>query len=334
MRSSLFRYAIAACLPLLNSSVSHASHELEGQGAEAISLLQKSASAHVREGVQEMATLRLAVEDLEVQSVNETKDAATFSLPRFESPANLHRSPKWLAYLSAVYGPMVQEDSVFPIDVSKFWVLDQKHLSSAGLDVQVKQCPDQELDVFSAWNFNPNGLIHIHHRPPFDALPSDSWVEVTHCDAQDPPRGYWLYYLPGSGIFYNLGKTKVFKTHRDAAAEFLPGRTCKDAACGELLYDTFGEAAKSYDSLQFLAHGDQQCGKRGFEIVELHHVGADICSLPVAGGFGRCSCACKKTSGRMFADTSVGTDCLSCELDCSSPPSVRMGNRSHSRRLS
>ena len=49
-----------------------------------------------------------------------------------------------------------------------------------------------------------------------------SWVEVMHAGHDVSASGYWMYLSTGSGIYYNIGRTAVFRDHREALAG-LPG---------------------------------------------------------------------------------------------------------------
>lgn len=246
--------------------------------------------------------------------------------PLFGSPADLEQTKhsKWAKYLKALYGSAILKPEVYPIDVSKLWVLSKKHLSDAGLELQAMKCPKDEYDVFTDWDWNAKGTLHIYHPPPFQGLSSHSLVEVSHCAPYNNASqytierpAYWLYYAPGSGVFYNVGNTKVFSDHADAVAELLPGSYCGDTECVDSFIDLYHAAAKKYDSIQFIAHRDQQCGGQGFEIVDLKASGDDVCSLPVSGGFGHCACTCKGMAPNVTG--LYVSACLGCELDCSSP---------------
>ena len=51
-------------------------------------------------------------------------------------------------------------------------------------------------------------------------FPSNTKVEVRHtcCD----PYGYWYYYMKGSGIWLDLGKTLAFTEHYEAFKYLIP----------------------------------------------------------------------------------------------------------------
>lgn len=283
----MLRSATAGCLQFLLLAYAHVPCKAVGKRCtteDATSLIQTFAKSTVR------------TEALETQPNTYSSD-----LPRFETPAELHlpENSKWLEYLKKLYGPMVFEKIAYPIDVSKFWVLNHKHLVSAGLA--------EESDI---------ELVRIQHEAPHEGSPDRSLVEIVHCTS-DKVNHRQMHYAPGSGSFYSLGKTKVFHEHRDAVAEFLPGSKCADATCEELLEALIAKAAQNYTSLQFLGHSAQKCpGGHGYEILDLHHDREEICSLPMSGGFGYCACSCNERN----ANKNQPLEQLGCKLDCSSPP--------------
>jgi hypothetical protein len=261
--------------------------------------------------------------------------------PRFETPSDLQKSPQWYAYLKALYGPMVHKQSIFPIDISKFWVLHRVQMKAAGIiptvNFEIPGCAANELDMFSHWTGgDPAYTMWIRHDPPFQGVPDNQWAEVTHYKPlpykkntlemfkQHERKGYWMYFGLGSGVFYNVGKTKTFQRHVDAVREFLPGRKCGGIGddCSEHFMDLVTEAAKTLTSLQFLAHADQICSGHGMpimEILDLHHSGMETCSIPIKGGFGHCSCTCNPTLGTQ--------ESLACNLDTDSCSMAAASNR-------
>ena len=85
----------------------------------------------------------------------------------------------------------------------------------------------------------------------------------------DETHGAWLLYTPGSGIYFNLGRTIAFAEHEDAYDHFqISGVPDYNSAMSA------AAAAQGYDSVQFLSHVDHvsyQCdtkntGRPGFEV--------------------------------------------------------------------
>merc|ERR1719506_165278 len=61
---------------------------------------------------------------------------------------------------------------------------------------------------FLSWNWHPY---------PFKAVAANTWAEVIH-EADpfgDEEFGAWFMYAPGSGIYFNTGKTISFPEHSD-----------------------------------------------------------------------------------------------------------------------
>ena len=85
---------------------------------------------------------------------------------------------------------------------------------------------------------------------PYEGFASNSIVEVSHHKDPfgDEHHGMWFVYAKGSGVFLDLGKTKVFKEHQDAYAFFKTGGS-NEQMCQ-------AAAAQGYDSVQFIRHKD------------------------------------------------------------------------------
>jgi hypothetical protein len=144
-------------------------------------------------------------------------------------------------------------------------------------------------------------LWHDVRGPPFGGF-SDNWiVEVSH--EKDPfgdeHFGMWFMYAAGSGVYFDIGKTKIFNDHDDAFKFFKTHGNedmCKAAA------------AKGYDSVQFIAHHDStnypcasSCGVpyMNIEIVAVKLTGTYSCGQPAgtpsslrAGWGGHTPCKC------------------------------------------
>lgn len=123
----------------------------------------------------------------------------------------------------------------------------------------------------------------------------------------------WFQYAPGSGIYFNLGKTISFAEHADGYSFFQisnpPHGDWNGAMCQ-------AAAAAGYDSLQFLAHVDHvsyQCDTShtgtpgydymGLEIVATKLVGTYSCGAAAGapavitrgwGGSKPCDCDVRK----------------------------------------
>ena len=116
----------------------------------------------------------------------------------------------------------------------------------------------QEGDLFVG-GLTGYQIYHAAWKP----LPDHAWVEVTHAVVPTEENGAWVFRQRGSGIWYNLGRTKVFekdpadprKVHMDAAA-FMTANCSWSANLTrwpEFESVVFGRCAreKGYDSIQF-----------------------------------------------------------------------------------
>ena len=231
------------------------------------------------------------------------------TLPVFETREDLDADGAWSAYLRAVYGSLPTAGS-FPVSLRDFAVLYQPDLYAAGLEQPpVVDCPTRKGQFYlnMSRNQDPPSTLWVWQPPPFAAAPDDSWVEVTHCvDIVSfflEGTGSWMYVAPGSGVFYNCGRTLAFDTHVEAVNHFLGAGTCTDASdeCPSHFAALFAAALKEgYDSLQFLKHGDQRCGLMRPEIVDLRGTGRDRCeNIPNlrTGWDHELPCDCARSNG-------------------------------------
>jgi len=141
----------------------------------------------------------------------------------------------------------------------------------------------------SSWIWNPNY---------FQALPSNKWVEGIHKAFFADKGSAWIYYAPGSALWFWLGKTKAYHDHGDAVKEFLH-RPCSSAQCVNDFTATFAAAKNAgYNSLQFLAHADMKCGRPGHGIPSQGGQGKNgAIELVDVAGHGTSPCASNYKAG-------------------------------------
>ena len=205
------------------------------------------------------------------------------SWPSFASADALKASP-WGAYMTNVYGSL---PTSYPFDVKSLWLLYDAEIAKA--EVQAPSpttCPAAQCDRYTLNDdYQPPKVSWIWHDYPYDALPAHQNVEVIH--DQDPfgdeTVGAWMLVTPGSGIYFNTGRTIVFAEHSDAYAHFnIPAGNDMNSAVS-------AAAAKAgYDSMQFTAHVDHvsyQCdtkntGRPGFD-----YMGLEIVDVRASGKF-------------------------------------------------
>jgi hypothetical protein len=103
--------------------------------------------------------------------------------------------------------------------------------------------------AFSTSYFSGTWIYHADR--PFAA--SNTWVEVIHQagGSTGENRAMWFQYAPGSGIYFNTGKTRVFDTH-DSAALALCGYPCSSftPGCDDIVADCARN--QGLDSYQFV----------------------------------------------------------------------------------
>ena len=140
----------------------------------------------------------------------------------------------------------------------------------------------------------------------------------------------WLLYAPGSGIWFNLGKTITFAEHGDAYAHF-------GVADNEAM--SKAAAAAGYDSIQFLAHIDHVsylCDTKNTGVAGFDYMGLEVVATRLTGTF-----ACGQKAGGVPASIRMGwggsrsCDCDNSKqfLNCKGVPllsrSPRHQDRSH-----
>ena len=155
-------------------------------------------------------------------------------------------------------------------------------VASAGRCPTSANAPDgQRYDENNAYSSNDlTWLWHPLGNDVYRGFGSNSIVEVSH--RKDPfgdeHHGMWFVYAKGSGVFLQLGTTKIFQEHDDAYSFF------KTASDNEQMCQA--AAAQGYDTIQFIAHRDSTnypCAKQigvnwmNIEIVAVKMVGTYPC---------------------------------------------------------
>jgi len=116
----------------------------------------------------------------------------------------------------------------------------------------------------------------MYRSPPFQAIPSDTWVEVTHCGGSGfESHASWYYVVTGSAVYVNVGKTIAFNGHEEAVRHFLD-RACINAEqdqCNEELLEDLPRAALAagYKSMQFVLHRDFDCWDDDYDVNGVGH---------------------------------------------------------------
>ena len=209
------------------------------------------------------------------------------------------------------------------------WMLHSTLLQRAGFDrVQLLAKAAADVDPCGSlrehslyrhrdWNhkWDPSDALFVFHARR-QVLPAHTWVEVTHCDGGNPKSifnrspsseaqgkaGSWMFWTPGSGVWFNLGNTSAFATHNSAVRALLNGSRCHEVQCTDV-FPTLAAAgrARGLNSLQILQHADQRCGNLGIEILDLEGDGSQICGSKYRAGWAASrSCVCDNSgkSGR------------------------------------
>lgn len=196
------------------------------------------------------------------------------------------------AYFKLLYGEDTPPQT--RINFLSLDILYEDILKKAGIKYQSIGnvcCPIKNHQIFK-WlgccngRFDPKDTVWIYHKPPYKAVASNTWIEVTHCLGDwvsiNEQVGAWYYVARGSNIFVNTGVTIAFKDHSDAVNYFL-NIDCKDPnkECATYFVKFIQVAINlGYDTIQFLGHTDMRCGNTGIEIIELAQTGAKVIPTP------------------------------------------------------
>jgi hypothetical protein len=220
-------------------------------------------------------------------------------MPRFKTYNDFKKS-KWFSYIQTVYGS-VPDKNEFPLDLNYFSVLYQNALDKAQINIKKyisppNTCPNKQNQLFTNMSgvWDPPNTLYLAKIPPYVPIESNKWIEVTHSgsDRQDPILdpilivGSWMYITPGSGIFFYTGNTISFPDHPDAVKYFLNEDCMSNAKpdqteCYDQFVRLFTTAKnKGYDSVQFIAHGDQRCGLMSREIIDVKGNSNFSCGYP------------------------------------------------------
>merc|ERR1712039_196302 len=125
-------------------------------------------------------------------------------------------------------------------------------------------------------------------------LADNTWVEIAHTAYPTELKGFWVWRTRGTGVWYNIGRTKVFptpadpsKTHAEAIAFLTKNCSVTPSIRWPLQEsDIFGSCAreKGFDSIQFEPQqGQKPLGTFGLpgltEIVLVNIDGHDSCGV-------------------------------------------------------
>lgn len=138
--------------------------------------------------------------------------------PVFNSYEDLANDSAWSTYFQSVYGSIPSDG--YPICVGGFWFLYESKLSAAGISGydSVGKCSNNNFDHYKYQNdYQTDDASWIYHSS-WQAVPGDTWVEVTHTSwIHDSPlsevNGLWAMNAPGSGLWIYTGNTASWTDH-------------------------------------------------------------------------------------------------------------------------
>merc|ERR1719506_1481944 len=118
--------------------------------------------------------------------------------------------------------------SSYPLNIGNFWAAYLDKMQAAGVvpPPSVGQCPTS-ASAPEGQRYDENNMYsskdltwtwHALSSSPFRGFSSNSRVQVSHHKDPfgDEHHGMWFLYARGSGLFLDIGKTKIFPEHGDA----------------------------------------------------------------------------------------------------------------------
>jgi len=208
--------------------------------------------------------------------------------PRFEHAQELQAS-NWSGYFEKIYGTVPSKG--YPICPLDFWRIDLLAYQAAGITDKVAKETDMTADLTgvdvgdlykSPWSGIYLDGYWIHHaRPGTDSTVGDhTWIEVVHQAVPNEHVGMWFMYAPGSGIWFNTGKSRVFSGHKDAATQLCGGDAWNSTHADD---DTVKCAQKiGLDSIQFIST-DMPVFNDYFELLAVSLTGSYACGTTQDG---------------------------------------------------
>jgi hypothetical protein len=207
-----------------------------------------------------------------------------------------------------------------------FWQFYDALVPNKKMPALSGSCPTVEAPEGQRYKTNddyqPAHTSFSWHAPPYRAFGANVWAEVSHQADPfgDEHYGMWLLWTPGSGVWFNTGKTIEFKEHSDGYSHFQRGN---EAMCR-------AAAAEDYDSVQFTQHRDHvnyPCDHKagvpymGLEIVAVKLTGTYPCGSAdydattyystMRSGTGNSKCDCDNSRNVLNCGASWGPYLLS-----------------------
>ena len=104
---------------------------------------------------------------------------------------------------------------------------------------------------------------------PISGFANDTWIEVLRYSADPGQMGFWMFYAPGSGIRFHLGRTIAFLDHNQAG-QHLGAKSAIQIAERAL--------ALGYDSVQFTRFVEHNIMKLEILFPQVNTIGSSTTS--------------------------------------------------------
>lgn len=206
--------------------------------------------------------------------------------PRFDTEEELRKDEDWSSYFTIVYGSV--PSSGYPICTGAFSFIWQAVLPTTF--AKPIQCSNEQNPTgqhlpdgsyytgLAAWDARGAYGYIANSKLLGVAVPAGNWVEVSHTIYSADVGSTWFYLSVGSGVWFNVGNTRVFDDH-PAAVQFFMNVSCEDGTDDPNLNQSSPVATEcnlqvpepicqyaldqGYDSIQFTHHNDCTCGPTG-----------------------------------------------------------------------
>lgn len=233
----------------------------------------------------------------------------------FSTAADLQGDAAWSCYFQKVFG-VVPTDG-YPICIYSFFKLYTGIAEQCGISLGTasRLCPTRNGELFGRFSYSVDVNVawiwnsDLMRGQSSFSVESNKWVEVLHNANPIDGAATWLYYTPGSSIWFWTGSTKSYTDHPEAVKDLL-GDRCISASneCVHYFSRIFAAMKTAgLNSISFVKHADMECSPLGMvmnlaiEIVDIAGSGLTTCGGPSgwvrfrAGWEASADCFCEGT---------------------------------------
>lgn len=219
----------------------------------------------------------------------ESQNAGNY--PVFLTEVDLQGDAAWSCYFKKVFG-VVPTDG-YPICIYSMYKLYSGIAKTCGISLGTPSelCPMKNGELFGRFSYSVDPSVawiwnnDLMRGQSSFSVESQKWVEVLHNANPIDGAATWLYYTPGSSIWFWTGNSKPYNDHPDAVKDLL-GERCVSASneCVHYFRSLFNAMKTAgLDSISFVKHADMECSPLGMvmnlaiEIVDIAGPGEMPC---------------------------------------------------------